>query len=115
MSIPYQTEVLADTPAKYHRLDMVGAASNGDVIPDLSGNDLDAELVFTGQTPAPFEPYGYASPVETDPSSREFWGYTDASIYGMPLNGVSRIRSSTDALIEPSGDHANRRFLSSDG
>src|SRR5215208_5949299 len=113
MSTEYQDEVLADTPALYPRLDMVGSATNGDSIPDSSGNGLDGTLVFAagtfggpgvsaGDGIVPFtQPYGQTSPIETDGSSKEFCGHN----WNISADKEeSRITFATDPLIEPSGD-----------
>lgn len=91
----YESSVVADNPALYYRLDMAGVANDGDTIPDASGNDLDGSLIYSGSVP----PYGYPSPIETDPSSREFWGWTNASIDS--LAGASRIVRESDSVLEP--------------
>lgn len=93
----YQSEVLADLPALFFRLDQIGAATNGDEIADLSGNDLHGTLSFSGASPT--QPYGYASPIETDPASRAFF----CNIISPPLSqGI--ISRASDPLIEPDGD-----------
>ena len=109
----YETEVLADTPALYYRLDMTGSANNGDSIPDSSGNGLDGDLVLAlgtaggpgvspGDGVVPFsQPYGHTSPFETDGSSREFCGH-NYNIFADKED--SRIVRTTDSLIEPATD-----------
>jgi hypothetical protein len=98
----YQSEVLADTPALYYRLDMVGAAHNGDTIPDLSGNTLDGSLSYnltSGHSVGNpiVEPYGYGSPIETDPASREIFAQNSFLEH-------AQILCNSDSLIEPAGD-----------
>lgn len=67
----YESEILADSPTIYHRLDQGGFGVNGETVPDISGNSLDSQLIFTSTNqPA----WGHASPIETDSASREFWG-----------------------------------------
>jgi hypothetical protein len=97
MSDLYQTTVLGRSPALYYRLDMVGAASNGDSVPDLSVNNLDASVVFLNSA---IQPYGYASAIETDSASRAFYGNNDTT-GAFPRAAILR---ATDALIEPAGD-----------
>ncbi len=92
----YQSTKIAQSPVLYYRLDQLGFGVNGETVPDLSGNSLDATLTFTGDQPA----WGHASPIETDASSREFWHWTNAGIFG--FGGVSRIARASDALMEPS-------------
>jgi hypothetical protein len=103
----YEETVLADTPALYYRLDMVGAAVNGDTIPDLSGNNLHGTLEFIqpGTTP---EPYGYPSPIETDEGSREFRGFNQGTFSS---TRVARIGRASDSQIEPDGDFALEGWL----
>lgn len=72
MSDEYQNAVIADGPVVYYRLDQLGFGSNGESVPDSSGNPLDATLTFTGSMGT----WGHPSPIETDGSSKEFWGYT---------------------------------------
>lgn len=98
MSLDYQVAVLADTPILYYRLDQLGGGVDGESVPDLSGNGFDASLVFNGSNP----PWGYLSPIETDASSREFWGYTNPVVYG--FTGASHINRASDSAFEPSGD-----------
>jgi hypothetical protein len=98
VSDAYQLAVLADTPVVYYRLDQLGFGVNGELVPDSSGNVLDASLVFTGGAPA----WGHLSPIETDSASREFWGYTNADLYSPSFTGVSRITRASDALMQPS-------------
>ncbi len=94
----YSDGVLIDTPALYPRLDMVGPASNGDSIPDSSANGLDLNLTLIGSAPA--NPYGFASPIETDISSRSFFCQNNI------LTGQSIITLSSTSEIEPTGDVA---------
>jgi hypothetical protein len=111
--VSYESEVLVDNPALYYRLDMTGTATNGDTIPDLSGNGLDGTMVFLAGTAggpgvspgdgivAFTQPYGQTSPIETDGSSKEFCGH-NYNIFADKED--SRIVRASDALIEPSGD-----------
>src|SRR5260370_15454376 len=96
MSLLYQIAVLADTPALYLRLDMTGLASNGDSIPDISGHGLNGTLSFSGSSPV--QPYGWPSPIETDPASREF------NCNNNPFISAASISRASDPLIAPSGD-----------
>lgn len=89
----YESVKLAQAPVIYNRLDQGGFGVNGESVPDLSGNNLHATLTFTGDAPA----WSHLSPIETDAGSREFWGYTNASIYG--FSGTSRISKTHDALM----------------
>lgn len=92
----YESEVLADSPALYLRLDETGTDTNGATWPDSSGNGLDATQVYSGASdPA----RGFTSPIETDGASREFYGWTNAS-----LEGTSRLTVGNDPLIQPDGD-----------
>src|SRR6266852_2213280 len=103
----YPAEVLIDNPAVYYRLDMTGLANNGDTIPDSSVDVLNGSLVFapadTGFGAAQ-EPYGWPSPIETDPDSKEFLGQT-------LFFTQARIVRATNALIEPAGDFALEAWL----
>lgn len=94
----YESEVLADNPALYYRVDTVGPASNGDPVPDISTNNLEGILELSGS--APINPWGNASPVETDPSSRSFFCHNDP--------GISKaiITRASTSEIEPSGNFA---------
>lgn len=94
----YQSEVLADSPDLFLRLDVVPPATNGQTVPDLSGNGLDGTLTFSGSQ----EAWGHTSLIETDGSSTEFWGYTNAGVAG--ITGTSRIVVPHDDLISPDGD-----------
>jgi hypothetical protein len=89
----YESVKLAQAPVIYNRLDVAGFGVDGESVPDLSGNDLHATLAFDGDAPA----WGHTSPIETDAASREFWGYTNASIYG--FSGDSTISRANDALM----------------
>jgi hypothetical protein len=78
---------------------------DGETVPDLSGNGLDAELGYEAQIgigPAlPNAPsWGHASPIETDASSREFWGWSNATSFG--FTGTSYIRRDSHASMAPS-------------
>lgn len=101
----YQAEVLTDTPILYYRLDQVGFGTDNETVPDLSGNGLDATLHFSGSHAA----WGHPSPIETDASSKEFWGYTNAGIYG--FSGVSHIGKTTESAIEIPGDSTVEGWL----
>ena len=103
----YQSVILSDSPKLFWRLDMTGAASNGDSIPDISGNSLNGSLTFSGTIPV--QPYGYASPIETDASSREFLCRND------PLVSLSTISRASDSLIEPAGDLSLEAWLRPSG
>lgn len=92
----YESVKLAQSPVLYARLDQGGFGVNGETVPDLSGNSLDLTLTFTGDAPA----WGHLSPIETDAASREFWGYTNAGVFG--FNGDSLISRPSHALMEPS-------------
>jgi hypothetical protein len=107
--LSHEAETLADNPALYLQLDMVGAATNGDAIPDKSGNSLDGALTFLG---AAIEPYGYLSAVETEPLSKAFYGNNNTS--GSPFPRAS-ILVDHDTLISPSGDFTLRGFIKFDG
>ena len=66
-------------------------------MPDSGTANLDATLGFSGTiSPA----WGWPSPIETDAASREFWGYTNAGIYG--FDGNSFISRASDASMQPS-------------
>lgn len=80
----------------YYRLDQGGFGVDNETVPDISGNALDATLVFSGSNQA----WGWPSPIETDAASREFWGYTNAGIYG--FTGTSRITRASDASMQAS-------------
>lgn len=99
MSLSYIDTVLSKTPALFYYLNMVGPATTGDVVTDLSPSGLDGAV---GHSNGP-EPYGYPSPIETDPLSREFLAHGDGTVF--PTE-VSRIARSNDALIQPTNDFA---------
>lgn len=86
---------LADTPVLLYELNNSGVGVDGESVPDISGNELDATLTFTGSQAA----WGNPSAIETDATSREFWGYTSAGIYG--FSGKSVIARASDGLMEP--------------
>lgn len=102
----YQSEILADTPILYYRLDQLGLGLDGEAVTDLSGNGLHAVLTYAAMPfagPAlPNQPaWGHSSPIETDAASREFWGWTNAfASYG--LTGTSHISRASHALMAPS-------------
>lgn len=99
MSDAYRDSVLVDLPVLYYRLDQGGFGVDGETVPDLSGNGLDASLVFTSTNqPA----WGHVSPIETDAASREFWGWVNAAISDFAFNGSSHITRGSDGLMEPS-------------
>lgn len=101
----YQSEVLADTPTLYYRLDQLGFGANGESVPDLSVNSLDAELIFTGDSPA----WGHLSPIETDSSSREFWGWTNAGVFG--FGGQSFISRASHAAMTVTEEFTVEQWL----
>lgn len=68
MTTAYRDAVLADSPGGYWRLDMVGAAANGQAVPDSSSNDHHGALVLSAEPG--FAPYGAATMIETDAASR---------------------------------------------
>ena len=97
----YSTTRLSKGPALYYRLDMAGLASNGDSIPDISGNDLHGALSYLNPHGSGPLPYGYAPLIETDSSSHSFFGHN----YNIGADTeISRVSLASDALIEPSGD-----------
>jgi len=93
----YEETVLADLPIVYYRLDQLGFGVDGETVPDISGNSLDATLTITGGAPA----WGHASPIETDSSSREFWGYTNDDLWNPAFFGSSIISRPSDVLMTP--------------
>lgn len=101
----YQSEILSDGPVVYYRLDRVGFGSDGESVPDSSGNGLDATLTFTGSQGA----WGHPSPIETDPSSKEFWGYTNAGVAG--FSGESRIVRAHHSSMVITGDFTIEQWL----
>src|SRR5689334_11814729 len=101
MSDDYKDAVTSDGPVVYYRLDQLGFGADGETVPDLSGNGLDATLAFTNNNTFQ-SAWGHESPIETDPVSREFWGWTNASIFGFAINGVSRIACLSDSSMQPS-------------
>jgi hypothetical protein len=92
----YVSIKLGQSPLLYYRLDVGGFGVDGELIPDLGSAGLDATLSFTGSNPA----WGWPSPIETDPPSREFWGYTNAGIFG--FTGNSYIERASDPSMQPS-------------
>jgi hypothetical protein len=98
MSTEYQDAVLADSPAVYLRLDETGTDTDGATWPDSSGNGLDGTQVYSGGGDVA---RGYTSPIETDGSSREFFGWSNPN---PPLTGTSQIYVPNDSLIQPSND-----------
>jgi hypothetical protein len=110
MPTSYEDTVLEDSPALFWRLDVDPPATDGQTVPDLSGNGLDGSLVVSGTD----EAWGLTSPIETDGSSTEFWGYTASGGAPAPfetLGGVSRITRASDALLTVSGDFAIEEWL----
>ncbi len=110
----YQSEILADTPVLYYRLDQSGGGTDGETVPDLSGNGLHATLDYGAQPfagPAlPNQPaWGHVSPIETDAASREFWGWVNAVIGG--LTGTSNASRASDAAMTVSGDFTVEEWL----
>lgn len=101
----YQSVKLAQNPTLYYRLDQLGFGVNGESVPDLSVNNLDATLTFTGTSPA----WGHTSPIETDASSREFWGYTNAGIFG--FGGESYISTANNAVMAVTEDFTVGEWL----
>lgn len=92
----YQSEVLADSPVLYYRVDTIGSASNGDPVPDTSTSNLDGVLNVSGSSS--INPWGWPSPIETDPLSRAFFCHNDP---GVSLATITRASNGT---ISPSGD-----------
>lgn len=103
MSLLYQEKQLDLGPSLYWRCDRVGAASEGDEITDLSGNDIHGELSFAA---GGGEPYGFASPVETDESSRAIRIFQNV----FPFNHAF-VECGSESEIEPAGDFALIAFL----
>ena len=103
----YQSEVLLDNPAVYLALDTLGGASNGQTVPDLSVNELDGTLFYSATLAE--QAWGFASPIETLASSREFRGWNNAGAGG--LTGKSYIHVGNDALLQPSNDFAAEEWL----
>lgn len=103
----YESEILSDTPVLYYRLNQLGFGTDGESVPDLSGSNRHATLAFTGSQAA----WGHPSPIETDASSKEFWGYTNANIAPWLFTGHSRIGKSTESAIEPTGDFTVEGWL----
>lgn len=94
MSLAYQTFKLAQSPALYWRLDKVGAAADGDVISDISGNALHGEARIFGSA----APYGYPTAIETDVTSRAML------IYNQPAVSSAFVERNTNVLIEATGN-----------
>lgn len=99
----YESEVLADNPSLYYRLDTVGPAANGDPVPDTSVENLIGTLNVDGS--ALVNPWGFASPVETDPTSRAFFSHNDPSV------SEAFITRSSESEIEPAGDFTLESLL----
>jgi hypothetical protein len=99
MSTDYQDEVLADLPLVYYRHDEVGAATNGDSITDLSGNDKHATLCYANAS-GTLAPYGQPSAIETDPSSRSFYAFSDSNSH-VGSNDRSYVYRADSDLILP--------------
>lgn len=102
----YQSEILTDTPVLYYRLNQLGFGTDGESVVDLSGSNRHATLAFTGSQAA----WGHPSPIETDASSKEFWGYTNAAL-AAGFSGHSRIGKATESAIEPTGDFTVEGWL----
>lgn len=83
-------------PDLFWRFDAEPPAANGDPIVDISGNNLDGQLVYTGSSPV--EPYGYSSGILTDPDSREILIFND------PFISNSYVTMDSNSLIEYTGD-----------
>lgn len=95
---------LADTPVLGWQCQLVGAAVNGDVMPDASSSGMEGEVLHSHGP----EPYGKFSPVETDPLSKAFGAHGDGTVF--PIE-YSRIRKLTDDLIEPTADFFLKAFI----
>lgn len=91
-------EIAADNPTIWLPLDVEGAASNGQEVPDVSGNELNGTLAFTGSEQA----WGFNSFLETVPSSA-YRGFGDGS---SGLVGSSRITVPHDSLMAVTNDFA---------
>lgn len=99
----YEDDSAFDSPTMYYRLDMVGPSLDGDVVPDISGNDLDAELSKAGDIGSPdpvFDVYGHPSPIETDAASRAAWLWANTSPSSEIITHAYISRDS-DPLMEP--------------
>lgn len=92
-------EIDVDSPTVWLRLDVEGTASNGQQVPDVSGNDLHGELIYAGSE----QVWGFNSLIETDPSSRAYRGFGDGS---SGLTGTSRITVPHDSLMTVTNDFA---------
>jgi hypothetical protein len=100
----YEAEVLADSPALYLRLAEVGTDSNGAAWPDISGNGLDGEQVYTSTTSDVAR--GFPSAVETDGGAREFRSWAGGAPLAAGTTGTSRLFVPDDALLHPTIDFA---------
>ncbi len=107
----YQSDVLADNPALFLRLDKTGTDTDGDSWPDLSGNGLNATQVYSGASDVA---RGFTSPIETDGASREFYGWTNA-LSPHSLEGTSRLYVPNNSLIQPAGDFTVECWIRSMG
>jgi len=97
----YEDEILADSPVVYYRLDVSPPASNGQSVPDLSGNGLDGTLSYAGTVDC----WGQASPIETDGSSSAFRG-TNSGMLPYPGDITARIDTPHDSLMAVTNDFA---------
>lgn len=94
----WQEEIELDDPTVWLRLDVEGAASNGQTVPG-SVNDFDGELLYSGSE----QVWGFSSFVETVPSSRAYRGFGDGS---SGLVGHSRIIVPHDSSMAVTNDFA---------
>lgn len=93
----WQEEIEADSPTIWLPLDVEGAASNGQQVPDESGNDLHGTLAYTGSE----QVWGFSPFLETVPGSHAFRGFGDGS---SGLTGNSRITVPHDSSMTVSND-----------
>lgn len=94
----WQSEIEADDPARFLRLDVEGAGVNGQAVPDSSVNEVDGVLTYSGTE----QTWGFAPFLETAPG-HAYRGY-GAGVND--LNGASSIESPHDSSTVVTNDFA---------
>lgn len=94
----YESVELSNPLDLFWRLDMIGPATNGDSIPDISTNDRHGTLTFLA---GGIQPYGWPSPIQTDSSSSAFRPFNAGQLVGNTAASISR---ASDSGIEYTGD-----------
>lgn len=97
----YDDLILSDGPAVYPNTDIVGPASNGQVVVDRGPNAFNGSLIYTATSSE--QAWGFPPAVETDAEARDFRGWSNAGLI-LGLSGTSRIEIPNATLLQPSND-----------